>query len=129
LPRHNAPDADPTAQPEKGQAVPLENYKGKVTLIVNTASKCGFTPQYEGLEKLYKSVKEKHGSSSPPPHIPQFHPLPFNSSLIRKQHYHMCEASLTLDLQATISPSSASPATNSADKSQAPTKRSNRSAS
>jgi len=46
---------------KKGQPVPLSEYKGKVVLIVNTASKCGFTPQYEGLERLYKGIKEKHG--------------------------------------------------------------------
>jgi len=46
---------------KKGSAVPLSDFKGKVVLIVNTASKCGFTPQYEGLEKLYKDIKEKHG--------------------------------------------------------------------
>ena len=38
-----------------GDTVSLENYRGKVLLIVNTASKCGFTPQYTGLEKLYKN--------------------------------------------------------------------------
>src|SRR5674536_93671 len=42
-----------------GEKVSLNEYKGKVLIIVNTASKCGFTPQYEGLEKLYKQYKDK----------------------------------------------------------------------
>ena len=42
-----------------GKPMPLSNYKGKVLLIVNTASQCGFTPQYEGLEKLYVTYKDK----------------------------------------------------------------------
>lgn len=42
-----------------GKEQSLEDYKGKVLLIVNTASKCGFTPQFEGLEKLYGDLKDK----------------------------------------------------------------------
>ena len=42
-----------------GNDIPMENYKGKVLLIVNTATGCGFTPQYEGLENLYKKYHEK----------------------------------------------------------------------
>jgi len=42
-----------------GGSINLENFKGKKILIVNTASKCGYTPQYEGLEKLYEKYKGK----------------------------------------------------------------------
>lgn len=42
-----------------GKEVHISDYKGKVLLIVNTASECGFTPQYEGLEKLYEDYKSK----------------------------------------------------------------------
>lgn len=43
----------------KGQEVSMENYKGKVLLIVNTATGCGYTGQYDGLEKIYKKFAEK----------------------------------------------------------------------
>jgi glutathione peroxidase len=43
----------------KGEQKTLEDYKGKVLLIVNVASKCGFTPQYEGLEALNEAYKDK----------------------------------------------------------------------
>jgi len=43
----------------QGDPTSLAGFKGKVLLVVNVASKCGLTPQYEGLEKLYKQFKDK----------------------------------------------------------------------
>ena len=42
-----------------GQPTPLSSYKGKVVLLVNVASKCGFTPQYTALESLYEKYKDR----------------------------------------------------------------------
>ena len=51
--------ADFTADSIAGAPVDLAQYKGKVLLIVNTASNCGFTPQYKGLESVYRQFKDK----------------------------------------------------------------------
>ena len=50
---------DYSARTLDGQDVSLADYRGQVLLIVNTASKCGFTPQYEGLEALYRAYKDR----------------------------------------------------------------------
>ena len=50
---------DYTVKARKGQTLDLAELKGKVLLIVNTATGCGFTPQYEGLEKLYEKYHDQ----------------------------------------------------------------------
>ena len=50
---------DFVVQKNNGENYKLEQYKGDVMLIVNTASECGFTPQFEGLQKLYDEYKDK----------------------------------------------------------------------
>ncbi|HAK68911.1 MAG: glutathione peroxidase [Treponema sp.] len=50
---------DFTVKDGKGNDVPLKSFSGKVMLIVNTATGCGFTPQYEGLEALYRKYHDK----------------------------------------------------------------------
>ncbi len=47
-----------TAEKLNGEKVSMDTFKGKTIIVVNTASKCGLTPQYEGLEALYKQYKD-----------------------------------------------------------------------
>jgi len=50
---------DFSAKLNNGKTIKISDYKGKLLLVVNTASKCGFTKQYEGLQNLYNTYKDK----------------------------------------------------------------------
>ncbi len=58
-PKKPASVLDFTVKTIDGQDVNLSQYKGKVLLIVNTASQCGYTPQYEGLETIFEKYKDR----------------------------------------------------------------------
>ncbi len=55
----SAPIYDIKAKTIGGEDKSLADYEGKVIIVVNVASKCGFTPQYEGLEKIYREYQDK----------------------------------------------------------------------
>lgn len=58
-PERTASFYDLKTQTLQGQPADLADYRGKVTLVVNVASECGYTPQYEGLEKLHRELSSK----------------------------------------------------------------------
>lgn len=55
----NAPIYEIKAQTIEGEEKAISDFKDKVIIVVNVASKCGFTPQYEGLEKIYREYKDR----------------------------------------------------------------------
>lgn len=59
LKRYNMNFYEFEANKLNGEASKMDEYKGKTVVVVNTASKCGLTPQYEGLEKMYNKYKDK----------------------------------------------------------------------
>ncbi len=67
-----------------GNEVDFQKYKGKVLLIVNTATKCGFTPQFDGLEKLYEKYKDKGFEVLGFPCNQFFHQAPGNEAEIKE---------------------------------------------
>ena len=73
-------DFSVTAQ--DGSTVPLSTYAGKVLLVVNTATGCGFTPQYEDLERIYAAHKDQALESwtSPATSLPARRPSPTTRS-------------------------------------------------
>ncbi|MDJ1479064.1 glutathione peroxidase [Cytophagaceae bacterium DM2B3-1] len=55
----NTPFYQLSARSLQGKDISMDTYKGKTVLVVNTASQCGLTPQFEGLEKLYEKYKDR----------------------------------------------------------------------
>ena len=67
---------DFTVKDRKGNQISLNEYAGKVLLIVNTATGCGFTPHYEPLEAMYKEMKDQRYSTFPATSSPIRLPAP-----------------------------------------------------
>lgn len=59
MPENMSSIYDTTIRDREGESIAMDSYRGKVLLIVNVASRCGFTPQYAGLQKLYERFKDQ----------------------------------------------------------------------
>lgn len=109
---------------KKGNEFPLKSLDGKVVLVVNTASKCGFTPQFEGLEKLYKGLPIHYTPSLELQRRWLARSLPLKSWTLANARSPQNSSPRT-----QTSKSSASRATNSPPKTRAATRKSSPSAS